>query len=102
MGAYLIIPALLAATAAAPTVEYKFDVTRDRGTIYNPWTLSDDKVELRAFRGTGIKAGDFVAPTIRVAPGQRLAAFVPGAMSAAADQLVAGTAVAWPWGLPLP
>src|SRR5437764_2689224 len=72
MGAYLIIPALLAATAAATPVEYKFDVARDTGIIYNPWTLSDDKVELRAFRGTGIKSGDFVAPTIRVAPGQRL------------------------------
>ncbi len=72
MGAYLIIPALLAATAAVPPVEYKFEIARDTGTIYNPWTLSDDKVELRAFRGTGTKSGDFVAPTIRVAPGQRL------------------------------
>src|SRR5437764_1157410 len=91
MGAYLIIPALLAATAAATPVEYKFDVARDRGTIYNPWTLSDDKVELRAFRGTGIKAGDFVAPTIRVAPGQRLVIDLdnkvePGTAKQLADQ----------------
>ena len=61
----------LAAGNAAP-LQYSFEVARAQGTIYNPWTLSDDKVELRSFIGSGAKAGDFVAPTIRVAPGQQL------------------------------
>jgi L-ascorbate oxidase len=43
-----------------------------RGTIWNPWTLRNDPVELRSYRGLGIKDGDFVAPPIRVKPGQRL------------------------------
>jgi len=73
MGPIVILPALLAASAAVPPpAEYRFEIARDKGTIYNPWTLGDDKVELRAFRGTGTKEGDFVAPTIRVAPGQQL------------------------------
>ncbi|HEU4704306.1 MAG TPA: multicopper oxidase family protein, partial [Sphingomicrobium sp.] len=49
-----------------------FTLARDRGTIYNPWTGTSDPVELRAFTGPGIAAGAFVAPTIRIAPGQRL------------------------------
>jgi L-ascorbate oxidase len=43
-----------------------------RGSIWNPWTLGNDPVELRSFRGTGTKDGDFVAPTIRVKAGQTL------------------------------
>ena len=61
-----------AATAPGAPLHYSFEVARANGAIYNPWTLSDDKVELRSFIGSGEKAGDFVAPTIRVAPGQRL------------------------------
>ena len=73
MGEIMILPVLLSAAAVVPQpAEYRFEIARDKGALYNPWTQSDDPVELRAFRGTGIKSGDFVAPTIRVAPGQRL------------------------------
>lgn len=68
----LLIAAMLAGTSAPAPLEYHFEIRRAEGTLYNPWTLSDDKVELRSFVGSGAKAGDFVAPTIRVAPGQRL------------------------------
>lgn len=68
----VLIIAMLAAAAAAPPLEYDFEIRRAEGAIYNPWTLSDDRVELRSFIGSGEKAGDFVAPTIRVAPGQKL------------------------------
>jgi FtsP/CotA-like multicopper oxidase with cupredoxin domain len=65
--------AVMLGGAAAPTpLVYNFAIQRTQGTLYNPWTLRDDKVELRSFIGSGAKAGDFVAPTIRVAPGQRL------------------------------
>lgn len=66
------ITAALIGGAAAQDVQYKFDIARDKGTIYNPWTQADDAVELRSFRGSGADEGDFIAPTIRVAPGQRL------------------------------
>ena len=69
----LLIAAMLAGSPALAPLEYHFDIRRAEGTLYNPWTLSDDKVELRSFLGSGAKPGDFVAPTIRVAPGQRLA-----------------------------
>ena len=72
MGGFLFVPALLAAAAVPPPAEYRFDIARSTGVIYNPWTLSDDKVELRSFLGSGEVPGDFVAPTIRVAPGQQL------------------------------
>ena len=69
----MILPVLLSAAAVVPQpAEYRFEITREKGALYNPWTQSDDPVELRAFRGTGIESGDFVGPTIRVAPGQRL------------------------------
>ncbi|HTK58928.1 MAG TPA: multicopper oxidase family protein [Sphingomicrobium sp.] len=67
----ILIAGILAAATAAP-LDYHFEISRAQGTLYNPWTLSDDKVELRSFIGSGEKPGDFVAPTIRVAPGQRL------------------------------
>jgi FtsP/CotA-like multicopper oxidase with cupredoxin domain len=68
----ILIAGMLAAAIAAPPLEYRFEIGRAQGTLYNPWTLSDDKVELRSFIGSGARPGDFVAPTIRVAPGQRL------------------------------
>ncbi len=64
--------AALLGGAAADEIHYQFDIARAKGAIYNPWTKTDDKVELRSFRGGGENDGDFVAPTIRVAPGQRL------------------------------
>ena len=72
MGGMFVLPALLAASAVHPPLSYHFEVMRASGVIYNPWTLSDDRVELRSFIGSGEKPGDFVAPTIRVAPGQEL------------------------------
>ena len=74
VGAVAASLTLLASAASAPgaPLHYSFEVARATGAIYNPWTLSNDKVELRSFIGSGEKPGDFVAPTIRVAPGQRL------------------------------
>jgi L-ascorbate oxidase len=71
MGA-LLLGMVAAASLAPPPAEYHFDIRRVQGEIYNPWTLNDDKVELRSFVGSGEKPGDFVAPAIRVAPGQKL------------------------------
>src|SRR5688572_26839343 len=61
-----------AANAPSAVVEQSFQIAMVRGTVWNPWTLSDDPVELRSYRGRGTVDGDFVAPTIRVAPGQTL------------------------------
>ena len=72
MGGMIFLPALLAGSMALQPADYRFEIARSAGVLYNPWTLTDDKVELRSFVGSGAKAGDFVAPTIRVAPGQRL------------------------------
>jgi len=68
----ILFAAMLAGAAVQPPLNYQFDIERAQGTLYNPWTLTDDKVELRSFIGSGEKPGDFVAPTIRVAPGQQL------------------------------
>ena len=69
----ILIAAMLAGAPVPAPLEYQFEIGRADGSIYNPWTLSDDKVRLRSFIGSGAKPGDYVAPTIRVAPGQRLA-----------------------------
>jgi FtsP/CotA-like multicopper oxidase with cupredoxin domain len=69
----ILVAAMLAAAPAAQPLQYHFEVGRAQGALYNPWTLTDDKVQLRSFIGSGAKPGDFVAPTIRIAPGQRLA-----------------------------
>ena len=69
----ILIAAMLAGAPALAPLEYRFEIRRTEGKLYNPWTLSDDKVLLRSFVGTEAKPGDFVAPTIRIAPGQRLA-----------------------------
>lgn len=66
------VPVVAAPPPALPPVEYRFEIGMARGAIYNPWTLSNDVVELRGFRGAGIEDGAFVAPEIRVRPGQRL------------------------------
>ena len=73
MGGKILLPALLAAiSTAAQPADYRFEIARSSGVLYNPWTLGDDPVELRAFIGSGMKPGDFVAPTIRIVPGQKL------------------------------
>ncbi|HET7708632.1 MAG TPA: multicopper oxidase family protein [Sphingomicrobium sp.] len=61
-----------AVASPPPPVHFSFEINRADGSIYNPWTLADDKVKLRSFIGSGAKPGDFVAPAIRVAPGQKL------------------------------
>ena len=53
-------------------VDRQFEIAMVRGKVYNPWTQSDDQVELRSYRGEGIEDGAFVAPPIAVAPGQTL------------------------------
>ena len=68
----LAMAAALLGSAVGGDVHYQFDIARAKGSIYNPWTQGDDPVELRSFRGSGANEGDFVAPTIRVAPGQTL------------------------------
>jgi FtsP/CotA-like multicopper oxidase with cupredoxin domain len=84
MGIFVV--AMLAAAPAAQPLQYHFEIARAGGTIYNPWTLSDDKVELRSFIGSGAKPGDFVAPTIRVAPGQRLAIEIDNKLEPCTDK----------------
>lgn len=59
------------ATAPLP-LEYQFEIGMVRGSIWNPWTLRNDPVELRSYRGAGMKDGDFIAPPIRAKPGQTL------------------------------
>ena len=60
------------APAHPPPLDYRLEVGMVRGSIWNPATLRNDPVELRSYRGAGVKDGDFVAPTIRVRPGQTL------------------------------
>ena len=70
-----ILPALMAGAATASPagdLSYSFEIARAKGAIYNPWTGANDSVELRSFRGSGADDGDFVAPTIRIAPGRTL------------------------------
>jgi FtsP/CotA-like multicopper oxidase with cupredoxin domain len=68
----ILIATMLAGAAVPPPADYRFEIARAKGALYNPWTLSDDQVELRSFVGSGARPGDFVAPTIRIAPGQEL------------------------------
>ena len=82
----ILIAAMLAGAVALPPVDYRFDIARAKGAQYNPWTLSDDEVELRSFIGSGAKPGDFVAPTIRVAPGQRLNVAIDNKLEACSEK----------------
>lgn len=54
----------------ADAVHYELSVERVTSQLYNPWTLRDDAVEVRAFRDEASDA--LVAPTMRVWPGQVL------------------------------
>lgn len=49
---------------------YTLSVERVQGEVYNPWTGQMDAVELRAFQGEGVTG--FMAPVMRVSPGQVL------------------------------
>ena len=81
---------MAAAVAAPPPVHYSFEINRANGSLYNPWTLSDDHVRLRSYLGSGAKAGDFVAPEIRVAPGQKLIVDLDNRLEACPDGKSAG------------
>ena len=35
----ILIAGMLAAATAAPPLEYRFEIGRAQGTLYNPWTL---------------------------------------------------------------
>jgi FtsP/CotA-like multicopper oxidase with cupredoxin domain len=77
------------AAPAAPTtapVEYEFEVGMARGAIFNPWTRRDDPVELRSYRGPGVRDGAFVAPEIRVRPGQKLRIRIDNRLPACAEE----------------
>lgn len=53
------------------TIHYRFAIQFTEGEIYNPWTLSNDKVRLRAYRGAQVDPKTpFLAPTISMRPGQ--------------------------------
>lgn len=66
------VPVVAAPPPAPAPLVYNFRIQMERGEIYNPWTRSNDRVELRSFVGTGTRPGDFIAPEIRVRPGQKL------------------------------
>ena len=51
---------------------FKLETAMVRGSFWNPWTQKNDPVELRSFRGEGMKDGDFVGRSIRVKPGDTL------------------------------
>ncbi len=83
----ILLGALMAAAAtASPPVHYSFEINRANGTLFNPWTLSDDPVRLRSYLGSGAKEGDFVAPEIRVAPGQKLVVDLDNRLEACTDK----------------
>src|SRR5688572_26110105 len=53
----------------AAIIERNLLVEMARGTLWNPWTRSNDAVELRSFKVGDLPSGRFVGPTIRVRPG---------------------------------
>jgi L-ascorbate oxidase len=69
---------------------YSFEIARVQGELFNPWTGSDDRVELRSFRGSGARDGDFVAPTIRIAPGQTLTVDLDNKLEPCTNEQVEG------------
>lgn len=58
------------ASQRSDAVHYTLAVERLSGELYNPWTNTNDRVEVRAF--TDGAGGPFAAPTMRVRPGQVL------------------------------
>lgn len=81
-----MIAALLAGAAVPPPLEYRFEVRRAEGVLYDPWTLREDKVQLRSFIGSGARPGDFHAPTIRVAPNQKLGVTLDNRLEACSEE----------------
>ena len=50
---------------------YKFSIEMTEGFVRNPWTLGQDKVNLRSYRGSKVDPNTpFLAPTITMRPGQ--------------------------------
>jgi FtsP/CotA-like multicopper oxidase with cupredoxin domain len=66
------VPNLVAAATTAKSADRPFDlnVVYTDGRLYNPATLSYDKVRLRSYNGTDVKPdAPYVAPTIQAWPG---------------------------------
>ena len=82
----IMIAAMLAGAAAPQPVDFRFEIRRAEGRLYDPWTLREDNVQLRSFVGSGAKPGDFHAPTIRVAPGQRLRVALDNKLEACSEE----------------
>ena len=82
----IMIAAMLAGAAVPPPVDYRFEIRRAEGVLFDPWTLREDKVQLRSFIGSGARPGDFHAPTIRVAPGQKLSVDLDNRLEPCTDE----------------
>jgi len=66
------VPNLVAASTAAKSADRPFDlnVVYTDGQLYNPATLTYDKVRLRSYNGTDVRPDTpYVAPTIQAWPG---------------------------------
>ncbi|AWN45222.1 L-ascorbate oxidase [Methylobacterium terrae] len=60
-------------TAPAPRRELDLHIRKIAGTLFNPATGRNDKVDLRSYTGDGVDpSAPYVAPVIEVAPGQRV------------------------------
>ena len=74
----------------AATIERKLSVEMARGTLWNPWTLSDDAVELRSFASGDSPRGRFMGPTIRLRPGNVLRLRLENRLPACAERAAHG------------
>lgn len=74
----------------AATIERKLSVEMARGTLWNPWTLSDDAVELRSFASGESPRGRFMGPTIRLRPGDVLRLRLENRLPACAEMAAHG------------
>jgi FtsP/CotA-like multicopper oxidase with cupredoxin domain len=96
-------PAAIDGTTA--TIARKLSVEMARGTVWNPWTLSDDPVELRSFKVDDLPSGRFAGPTIRVRPGDVLRLRLENRLPACAETSAHGACIndtnihTWPVGL---